>query len=84
VGYISLGTPLPALYWATDKVGGPESGSVTTGEPISNLFTSWKAYSSCLNPSGLPCLAQQVVFSSGQGRLGNLLEGLKEVVWAAN
>jgi hypothetical protein len=56
--------PLPALYWGTNKVGGPESRSVTTGKPISSLFTSWKAYSSCLNPSGLPCLARQAVFSS--------------------
>jgi hypothetical protein len=28
--------PLHALYWATDKVGGPESKSVTTEKPISN------------------------------------------------
>jgi hypothetical protein len=27
-------TPLPALYWATDKVGGLESRSVTTWKPI--------------------------------------------------
>jgi hypothetical protein len=70
------GTALPALYWATDKVGGPESGSVTTRKRISSLFTSWKAYPSCLNPSGLPCLVRQAVFSSIQGHLGNLLEGL--------
>jgi hypothetical protein len=56
--------PLPALYWTTDKVGGPESRSVTTGKPISSLFTSWKAYLSYLNPSGLPCLLRQAVFSS--------------------
>jgi hypothetical protein len=56
--------PLPALYWGTDKVGGPESRSVTTGKPISSLFTSLKAYPSCLNPFGLPCLARQAVFSS--------------------
>jgi hypothetical protein len=55
---------LPALYWAMDKVGGPESRSVTTGKPISSLFTSLKAYLSFLNPTGLPCLARQVVFSS--------------------
>jgi hypothetical protein len=29
-------TPLSALYWATDKVGGPESKLVTTGKPISS------------------------------------------------
>jgi hypothetical protein len=56
--------PLPALYWGMDKVGGPESRLVTTGKPISSLFTSWKAYPSYLNPSGLPCLARQAVFSS--------------------
>jgi hypothetical protein len=55
---------LPTLYWVTDKVGGPESKSVTTGKPISSQFTTWKAYPSCLNSSGLPCLACQVVFSS--------------------
>jgi hypothetical protein len=26
--------------------------------------TTWKAYPSCFNPSGLPCLARQAVFSS--------------------
>jgi hypothetical protein len=71
---------LTALYWATDKVGGLESRSVTTGKPIFSLFTSWKPYPSCLNPSELPCLARQAVFSSGEGRLGILLEGLQEVV----
>jgi hypothetical protein len=75
---------LPALYWTTDKVGGPESRSVTTGKPISSLFTSWKPYPSCLNLSELPCLAREAVFSSGEGRMGILLEGLQEVVWAAN
>jgi hypothetical protein len=34
VGYMVVGTALPALYWATDKVGGPESRSVTTEKPI--------------------------------------------------
>jgi hypothetical protein len=29
-------TPLPTLYWATDKVGGPESRLVTIGKPISS------------------------------------------------
>jgi hypothetical protein len=36
VVYMSLGTPLPALYWVTDKVGGPEFGWVTLGKPISS------------------------------------------------
>jgi hypothetical protein len=30
--------PLPALYWATDKVVGPESRSVTIGKPISSYI----------------------------------------------
>jgi hypothetical protein len=62
--YLSLGTPLPALYWVTNKVGGPESGSVAKGKPISSMFTTWKAYPSCLNLYGLPCLPHQAVFSS--------------------
>jgi hypothetical protein len=37
---------LAALYRVTDKVGGPKTRSVTTGKPISSLFTSWKAYPS--------------------------------------
>jgi hypothetical protein len=78
-------TPLPALYWVTDKVSGPESRSVTTRKPISSLFTSWKAYPSCLNPSGVSCLVRHVsrsfwIRSSGEssgrslgGRVGNQL-----------
>jgi hypothetical protein len=56
---------LPAFYWATDKIGGPESRSVTTGKPTSSLFTSWKAYPGCLNPYGHPWLAYRLlVFGS--------------------
>jgi hypothetical protein len=40
-----------------------QGGSSRLRKPISNLFTSWKAYPSCLNPSGLPWLACQAVFS---------------------
>jgi hypothetical protein len=39
---MSLGTPLPTLYWATDKVGGPESWSVTTGKTISSQLQHGK------------------------------------------
>jgi hypothetical protein len=35
-GLLPKRATLPALYWATDKVGGPESKSVTTGKPISS------------------------------------------------
>jgi hypothetical protein len=34
--------PLPALYWAMDKVGGPESRSVTTRKPISSQLQHGK------------------------------------------
>jgi hypothetical protein len=40
--YLSLGMPLPSLYWATDKVGGPEFRSVTTGNPISSQLQHGK------------------------------------------
>jgi hypothetical protein len=30
--------PLAALYWPVDKVGGPESKTVTTGKPISSDY----------------------------------------------
>jgi hypothetical protein len=56
--------PLPALDWATDKVGGPESKSVTIGKPISSQLQHGNLYPSCVNPSRLPCLARQPVFSS--------------------
>jgi hypothetical protein len=35
-GYMEVGMPLLALYWATDKVGGLESRSVTIEKPISS------------------------------------------------
>jgi hypothetical protein len=54
-------TPLPTLYWPTDKVSGTESKSVTIGKPLSSQFTTWKAYPSCLNPSELPCGASDVL-----------------------
>jgi hypothetical protein len=72
-------TPLPALYWATDKVGGPESRSVTTGKPISSQLQHGKFIRASL--IRLDCLVLHAKLSS---RLGNLLEGLQEVVWAAN
>jgi hypothetical protein len=80
-GLLPKRAPLLALYWGTDKVGGPESRSVTTEKHISSLFTSWKAYPSCLNPSGLPCLVRQAVFSSSgphvrSGRPTNRSAGL--------
>jgi hypothetical protein len=42
VVYLSLETLRPALYWATYKVGGQESRSVTTGKPISSQLKHGK------------------------------------------
>jgi hypothetical protein len=74
-----MGTPLPALYWATDKVSGPESRSVTTVKPISSQLQHGKLIRAAL--IRLDCLVLHVKLSS---RLRNLLEGLQEVVWAVN
>jgi hypothetical protein len=75
---------LPALYWVTDKVGGPESRLVTTGKPISSQLLHGKLIRAAL--IRLDCLVLHVK-SCGRvelGRLGNLLEGLQEVAWAAS
>jgi hypothetical protein len=77
-------TPLPALYWATDKVSGLESRSVTIGKHIFSLFTSWKAYLSCLNSSGLPYLLRQAVFlSSGPHVRSGKPTDSRRVFWCA-
>jgi hypothetical protein len=54
--------PLPALYWATDKVGGPESKSVTTGKPISNQLQHGRLIRAALNR--LDCLVLHAKLSS--------------------
>jgi hypothetical protein len=82
VGYMSLGTPLPALYWATDKVGVPESGSVTTGKPISSQLQHGKLIRATL--IRLECLVLNAKLSSHlrtlmSGRAG-LLTG-RRVFW---
>jgi hypothetical protein len=59
---MSLGTPLPALYWATDKVGGPESGSVTKGKPISSQLQHGKLIRAAL--IRLDCLVLHAKLSS--------------------
>jgi hypothetical protein len=55
-------TPLPALYWATDKVGGPESKSVTTGKPISSQLQHGKLIRAAL--IRLDCLVLHAKLSS--------------------
>jgi hypothetical protein len=73
------GTPLPALYRATDKVGGPESKSVTIGKPITSQLQDER-----LIRAALICLDCLFLHGKLSSCLGNLLEGLQEVVWAAN
>jgi hypothetical protein len=41
-GLLPKRAPLLALYWVMDKVGGPESRSVTTGKPISSQLQHGK------------------------------------------
>jgi hypothetical protein len=69
--YMSLGMPLPALYWATDKVGGPESRSVTTGKPISSQLQHRKLIRATL--IRLDCLVLHAKLSS---RLDKVVWGI--------
>jgi hypothetical protein len=62
-------TPLPALYWATNKVGGPESRSITTGKPISSQLQHGKLIWAAL--IRLDCLVLHVK-SCGRAELGRL------------
>jgi hypothetical protein len=62
VGYMSMGTPLPPLYWAMDKVGGLESRSDTTGKPISSQLHHGKLIRATL--IRLHCLVLHAKLSS--------------------
>jgi hypothetical protein len=53
---------LPALYWEMDKVGGPESRSVTTGKPISSQLEHGKLIGAAL--IYLDCLVLHTKLSS--------------------
>jgi hypothetical protein len=53
---------LPTLYWATDKVGGPESKSVTTGKPMSSQLQHGKLIRAAL--IRLDCLVLRAKLSS--------------------
>jgi hypothetical protein len=53
---------LPAFYWATDKVGGLESNSVTTGKPISSQLQHGKLIRDAL--IRLDCLVLHAKLSS--------------------
>jgi hypothetical protein len=68
---LAWGTPLPALYWATDKVGGPESGSVTTGKPISSQLQHGK-----LIRAVLICLDCLVLHAKLSSRLDKVVWGI--------
>jgi hypothetical protein len=77
------GHPCPPYIGGRTRSVGRSPRRVQQGN-LSLVNYNMEDLSSRLNPSELPCLARQAVFSSGQGRLGNLLEGLQEVVWATN
>jgi hypothetical protein len=64
-------TPLPALYWPTDKVGGPESRSVTTGKPISSQLQYGRLIRAAL--IRLDCLVLHAKLSS---RLDKVVWGI--------
>jgi hypothetical protein len=53
---------LPALYWATNKVGGPESKSVTTGKPMSSQLQHGKLIRAAL--IRLDCIVLHTKLSS--------------------
>jgi hypothetical protein len=67
-----------ALYWSADEVG-------SQALDLSLHYTSCHISSICFgrNPRDLVLCAESGG-RSGSGRLGNLLEGLQEVVWATN
>jgi hypothetical protein len=80
--YMSLGTPLPALYWATDKVDGPESRSITTGKPISSHLQHGKLIQAALIRLDFPVLHAKLsscLRAHMSGRTG-LLTG-RRVFW---
>jgi hypothetical protein len=62
-----------------DKVGGPESKSVTIGKPMSSQLQHGKLISVALIR-----LDYLVLHAKLSSCLGNLLEDLQEVVWVAN
>jgi hypothetical protein len=68
--------PLPALYWATDKVGGLESKSVTTRKPISSQLQHGKLIRAAL--IRLDCLVLRTklfshLWAHMSGRIGLLI-----------
>jgi hypothetical protein len=62
---------LPTLYWGTDKVGGPESRSVTTGKPISSQLQYGR-----LIRAALICLNCLVLHAKLSSRLDKVVWGI--------
>jgi hypothetical protein len=62
---------LPALYWATDKVGGRESRSVTTGKPISSQLQHGK-----LIRAALIRLDYLVLYAKLSSRMDKVVRGI--------
>jgi hypothetical protein len=68
--------PLAALYWLTDKVGGPESKSVTTGKSISSRLQHYPMIFG-LSDSTADVLTCTPSLVSDKVVWKNLLEGLR-------
>jgi hypothetical protein len=74
-----------ALYWPADEVGSLTPGRLRPGD-LSLRYTSCHIPSICFKrnpPRSLSCTPSLEVVMD-QVVWGNLLEGLQEVVWAAN
>jgi hypothetical protein len=74
----------PALYWPEDEVGSQTPGRLRPGD-LSLCYISCNILSIYFGRSPpMSCLVHQVLRSCEIRSSGNLLEGLQEVVWAAN
>jgi hypothetical protein len=81
---VTQGITSSAIYWPADEVGSKTPGRLRPGD-LSLHYTSCHIPSICFGRS--PPILVLYAKSRGRvglGRLGNLLEGLQEVVWAAN
>jgi hypothetical protein len=85
IGWLVQGVASSALYWPANEVGSQTPGRLRPGD-LSLRYTSCHIPSICFGRSPPRSLSRtpslEVVMKLGH--LGNLLEGLQEVVWATN
>jgi hypothetical protein len=78
------GVASSALYWPADDVGFQTPGRLRPGD-LSLRYTSCHIPSICFGRNqSRSSLVRKVLRSCLIRSYGNLLEGLREVVWAAN